>query len=478
MARPWVKRLTRWTVRGGLLLGVLVFGYLIYVGIEQATARGRLHALQAELDRTDPGWRYFDLHRLRNGRLPDDSRNPARQGLAAHAATVGVNGMDGWNRRIMDRHNGNYTWLPETELNRLPVAVELADARCTRDTNLGPIDLLHRARHLPGPGGIPREVGDDPFGLLLPDVQQMRECAALLQLDAVVSAADGDPDRAAESAVACLAVGRGMGEPTTLIEMLVRVAICQVGMGNTERTLALCEPSDKALAELQAAFLAEAEVNRLKPALRGERAGLDHFMTRVADGNVPLATVAGLMGAAPGVGEQALVWMYKVQYLTADHVFMLELFNKWIAATDAPPHTRPNFEKDIPPKGIRHLLSRGLMPAVEKCMHADTRCVASMRCAGAAVACERFRQARGRWPESLAELGPLLPTVPIDPYDGKPIRYVRVPGGAVVYSIGYDRQDDGGNIGWRIETGYDYGFRLWDADRRAAEPEPEPDGEP
>jgi hypothetical protein len=81
------------------------------------------------------------------------------------------------------------------------------------------------------------------------------------------------------------------------------------------------------------------------------------------------------------------------------------------------------------------------------------------------LAVERFRRARGAWPKTLAELTPkLLKAVPLDPYDGKPLRYKAVPDGVIVYSIGPDRVDNGGKIDRAKPTvaGTDIGYQLWD----------------
>ncbi|HLJ10190.1 MAG TPA: hypothetical protein VKU82_03320 [Planctomycetaceae bacterium] len=60
-----------------------------------------------------------------------------------------------------------------------------------------------------------------------------------------------------------------------------------------------------------------------------------------------------------------------------------------------------------------------------------------------ALALERYRRANGAWPESLAALVPeFLDAVPLDPYDGNPIRFLMRGGRPVVYSVGLDRQDD------------------------------------
>jgi hypothetical protein len=64
-----------------------------------------------------------------------------------------------------------------------------------------------------------------------------------------------------------------------------------------------------------------------------------------------------------------------------------------------------------------------------------------------AIALERFRVRRGAYPESLDLLIPeLLSSVPLDFMDGQPLRYRRTEDGHfLLYSIGVDCIDDGGN---------------------------------
>ena len=51
------------------------------------------------------------------------------------------------------------------------------------------------------------------------------------------------------------------------------------------------------------------------------------------------------------------------------------------------------------------------------------------------------------WPANLAELTPeYLPAVPLDRYDGQPLRYRVVAGRPLIYSVGADRHDDGGRL--------------------------------
>jgi hypothetical protein len=76
---------------------------------------------------------------------------------------------------------------------------------------------------------------------------------------------------------------------------------------------------------------------------------------------------------------------------------------------------------------------------------------AKRRLAVTAVAVCRFRAARGRLPDTLAELSPqFLAILPCDPFDGRPLRMKKTGENLVVYSIGEDGKDDGG-IPWDFQ---------------------------
>jgi len=60
-----------------------------------------------------------------------------------------------------------------------------------------------------------------------------------------------------------------------------------------------------------------------------------------------------------------------------------------------------------------------------------------------------------------------LSQVPDDPFVDGPLRLRRLDDGLVVYSVGPDGIDNGGNIGTSGRTrGTDLGFRLWDVKQR------------
>src|SRR5665213_2234543 len=85
----------------------------------------------------------------------------------------------------------------------------------------------------------------------------------------------------------------------------------------------------------------------------------------------------------------------------------------------------------------------GLGPVVNKMIQIET----ARRVVVAAIALKRFQLKHGKLPGSLDELSPeFFAKVPIDPYDGKPLRYhPKADGRYLLYSVGEDGVDDGGN---------------------------------
>jgi serine/threonine protein kinase len=74
----------------------------------------------------------------------------------------------------------------------------------------------------------------------------------------------------------------------------------------------------------------------------------------------------------------------------------------------------------------------------------------------------------------------MLQEVPVDPYDGSPLRYRRRPEGVTVYAVGPDGRDDGGKLDTvnAGRDGTDVGFQLWDVARRQqSAPMREPSGQ-
>ena len=125
--------------------------------------------------------------------------------------------------------------------------------------------------------------------------------ARLLVADAAVRAHDGDLNAALDSAAPC-SVQRGrIGDDPFLLSQAVRVGIGRIALRSAPRALAQGEPSDAALARLQALVLNEQDQPLLLHCLKGERALMTELIRRIAVGDVAvmrLSDGAALPGAA------------------------------------------------------------------------------------------------------------------------------------------------------------------------------------
>jgi hypothetical protein len=96
-----------------------------------------------------------------------------------------------------------------------------------------------------------------------------------------------------------------------------------------------------------------------------------------------------------------------------------------------------------------HALSHGWLRGMNgsRVIVKDAAVTARLRSARIAIAIERFRVSHDhQLPQTLSELTPFGSSgVPIDPFDGQPLRYKKLGPGYVVYSIGEKGDGDGGH---------------------------------
>jgi hypothetical protein len=78
------------------------------------------------------------------------------------------------------------------------------------------------------------------------------------------------------------------------------------------------------------------------------------------------------------------------------------------------------------------------------------------------IALKAYKEEKGRLPDSLSELVPgYLPYLPLDPYDGKPLRYSREK--KIIYCVGKDLRDNGGGpLKVKTESGWLRPALLWE----------------
>jgi hypothetical protein len=460
---PAPARRRRWPWLFLLLLPVAAWLYLLFA------SDLRLKRALAETDRLDPGWRLDDIQAARAD-IPDEE-NAALTVMAAKAGmpprwpawdmTQPSEGDEPTLQQVLRDLRPNEALTP-AELAEMREEMARADAAIVEARK-----LADKPR-----GRFPIAYTRDYVSTVFPLIQDARGVAYLLSLDALHRAQSGDRDGALVSCRAIVNNARAIGDEPNMIAMLVRMAIRAIAAGHTERALAQGEADPALMAALQKAMEEEAEAPLFLIGLRGERAGNDCFVKSIQDGSTSVRAARGMLTgpgqSAPLVGEESL--LYLPGAVTTSRAVLLERMNKVIEISKLP------FAEQAAPlaelkESLRHepLLVREVMPATEKIGLAGRRTQALLLCAAAGLAAEQYRREHGRWPDGLADLkGKFLRDVPTDPFDGKPLRYRPDAEGVIVYSVGQEGKDHGGDRATlnTYKQGTNIGFRLWDKEKR------------
>lgn len=286
----------------------------------------------------------------------------------------------------------------------------------------------------------------------LPHLVKLKKAVQLLELSAIVHAEANDGLNAANYVRVALALTRSLEAEPVLFSQVVRAMSVSVAVGALEQTINRSTLPSESLSELSRAFQHIEAVDA-----RGDGFNRGLVAQRLASAAL-LRTPEKLLQfvAAPGMDvpadqrDRMVARLQKAGKLTEEERFFEATFEQLLAARKEPLPARLNVESFIQQASaqaagkklaiIDWMLSGLKGPAQE------AESLASARLGLTAVALEQFRAAHeNRFPANLSELTPTyLSAVPADPFDGQPLRYQTKASGYVLYSIGPDLKDDGG----------------------------------
>ncbi len=302
--------------------------------------------------------------------------------------------------------------------------------------------LLHEAADRGGAARYDLEFAKG-FAMLLEHVQKLRGGARMLSLEAHVRAHRGDAHGAADSIHAMNMLGNSLEQEPVMVSQLVRIAVGGMSVDLCRRLLPRVEFSNEDLQRLAEDFRTIRYKEGFRRSLVGERAvGIQTIRNPAGDD-----VVAGELpsGVAPVFGLNR----------NDDLCQYLAFLERMIAAAGKPmPQARNEFDKVDTELGtlrnsklgkVRYTLTALLLPAMSAALDAAARGNAMNDAVMTAIAIKRYRRDRGQIPKDLEQLVPdFLKQVPTDPIDGKPLRYVVKDSEYLLYSVGKNGVDDGG----------------------------------
>jgi hypothetical protein len=442
---------------------VLVLGAAwIYLVVD---ADQRLRAALAETNHLDPEW---GLDQLEANQTPvPDPENSALQVLAVRKLIPQQWGSDAFWQLLQNLP-------PERQLNDrqfTTLRTERAKAEKAAEEARKLADMPRGRYHI--------EWVPDFYEARLDHVQEARMVASLLQVDALVRAQEGDADGALRSTRAVLQTGRSIGDAPTNIPQLIRIAQRALAVDLLERVLAQGQPSSRALADLQHLLEDEERHPTLLIAARGERAGDDRLMEYLQAGGLNRAEIQKQLDnvGTNGLSLSERLPLYLPGGIKRQRAALLRHMNEVVEIAKLPSEQQQEaVDRWSEAARSQPVLVKVFAPAMNKMVDACRRSSADLRAAIVLLAAERYRQERKQLPESLAALvqGGYLKSIPTDPYDGQPLRFRLLEDGLVVYALGRDGQDNGGNLRRTAGNvpGTDEGCRLWVPEKRRQAPLP------
>lgn len=443
-----------------VFVAAAVVGFIAY---RQLDAR-RYAAIVARLDSDDPHWRLDDLVASLAATPMADDDNLATP-LAELAALKTWRGGDIQNRRA----ELVFDLVPNLRLTRDQWRAVIDGVEATEAGIPLVLDLerFPRGRH-----AIVYRA--DGVSTLLPHIERLHQAAELLDDLRLSAVQRGDAVTALRTFRATLNLGRSLREEPTAISQLTRVRLRKTAVRGLERLLGHVELRDAQLDEAGRELRAELADDIGLLAARGELALIERVSGAIRNGTLAASTLRRPFSTPVSPTDQAADWVRDRVGLdvVGEHAAVLDIGAGAVAAARMPWPTRWAAVQALPGRG--DLATPGLLDMLASNLAGlfgnFALDEARVRCALAAVAVERYRVVHGDWPASLAVVGPL----PEDPFTGKPLLYKRVADGVVVYSVGPDGTDDGGDLaeasGFPMRSKCDLGVRLWDVPRRNSIP--------
>ncbi|HEX7448558.1 MAG TPA: hypothetical protein VF306_13490 [Pirellulales bacterium] len=309
-----------------------------------------------------------------------------------------------------------------------------------------------------GQSPIPKEPSENPLLLtvLLPHLDAIRTLTKWLRFDARIAAEQGDGATAAADMIACLQMADQIRESQLLVAdarswTLFSSTINVMGNIIAEHTDVLNREQLLSLADQINRY---AGGGRLVPKLLSERMTFADLVQRVynPDGEFRSEIAIRILDGEPDWWTRLGAPVVSDRYASRDE--MTERFDLLLeTAETAYEHPLWECRQDSffpdstteTPAGPRYVLVSLLGPTAKNA-YFRAQSAEQLRDAGLTViALARYHLQHHRWPDELNALVPqFLPDIPPDRFTGEPLKYRIADGTPVLYSVGADRDDDGG----------------------------------
>jgi hypothetical protein len=297
-----------------------------------------------------------------------------------------------------------------------------------------------------------------PAAILLPHLAPIKKICLATQLRAIARLEEGQSAEAFADLQLGFRLSDSVRDEPILISHLVRLAMLGMDLQTVREGLARHAWNEEQLSALEKSLASVNLFAELKNAMRGERAlgvgclewarrqGFKFNLQQLDGGDAGLVQAANFMPRG---------WLYQNMLAISQmhQNFTIAIADEntrqvspgIVAAGDAASAALQR-QRMYPYK----IFAAWLFPAINKAVSRSARMQTYVDATRVACALERYRLANGTIPQKLDAIVPrFIATIPNDVMDGQPLRFHPTPdGGYVLYSIGWNKADDHGELAW------------------------------
>jgi hypothetical protein len=302
---------------------------------------------------------------------------------------------------------------------------------------------------------------------LLKYLTDTKRCSQFLELRAVAELAGNQGSNALADVKLLLHVDNAIRNSPFLISHLVRIAVTSIAMQPIWEGLAEHRWTDDHLASLEAKLGSLKFLEDYQFAMRGERAfAIESFENQRRTRELVMPVTKGLIVTNH-------LYLMPAAYFYQNELAFAQMHQRWILPlVDVAKHevspgklraAETALHKEMSSFSPYKAQALLLFPALGKVVKKFAIVQSDVDLARVACALERYRLAHGGYPDTLEVLAPqFMADVPHDLINGQPLHYRRLNADHfVLYSVGWNEKDDGGQVVFRKGGAVDWDRGDW-----------------
>jgi hypothetical protein len=302
-------------------------------------------------------------------------------------------------------------------------------------------------------------------GTILPYLAALKQCAQILNVRAIAELANNQNQKALDEMKLLFYLNHSLNNSPLLISQLVRIAIVNIALQPIWEGLAGHKWSDQQLAELETELSKIDFLADYKLSMRCERAlAIDSFENQRRTHEIIMPQQDG---------GTVKIKLMPSAYFYQNELAFAQMSEQWslpLVDTNSRVISPENYErieadirarqKHLSPYTVQtRMLAPAIVPIAKKIAFGQS--IVDLARVGCAL--ERYRLAHGKYPESLDALEPqFIAQVPHDIINGQPLHYrLETNGQFVLYSVGWNEKDDGGQFAFTKSGALDQANGDW-----------------